>query len=49
LLANVPLDKAILRRWLKAGFLDKQVFHRTDEGTPQGGILTLPTIWQKVR
>ena len=40
LLAHVPLDKAILRRWLTAGFLDKQVFHRTDEGTPQGGIIS---------
>ena len=40
LLAHVPRDKAILRRWLTAGFLDKQVFHRTDEGTPQGGIIS---------
>ncbi len=44
LLAHVPLDQAILRRWLKAGFMDKGAFHRTDEGTPQGGIVTSPTM-----
>jgi len=40
LLANVPLDKAILRKWLKAGFLEKGVFFATTEGTPQGGIIS---------
>jgi RNA-directed DNA polymerase len=38
LLANVPMDKVILRKWLKAGFLEKGVFFATMEGTPQGGI-----------
>jgi hypothetical protein len=46
LLAHVPLDRAILRKWLQAGFMGQQVYHRTDEGTPQGGVITLPTIWQ---
>src|SRR5947209_20435772 len=40
LLANVPMDKAILHKWLKAGFLQKRVFFATTEGTPQGGILS---------
>lgn len=40
LLQNVPMDKAILRQWLKAGYLDKFVFNRTEEGTPQGGIIS---------
>jgi len=40
LLANVPLDKAMLRKWLKAGYLDRGAFHPTDEGTPQGGIIS---------
>jgi RNA-directed DNA polymerase len=40
LLARVPLDKVILRQWLKAGFLEKGVLHATTEGTPQGGILS---------
>jgi RNA-directed DNA polymerase len=38
LLTHVPMDKGILRRWLKAGFLDRSVLHATTEGTPQGGI-----------
>jgi RNA-directed DNA polymerase len=40
LLAHVPMDKAILRKWLKAGYMDKHVFFRTEAGTPQGGILS---------
>ncbi|MGH9946211.1 MAG: reverse transcriptase domain-containing protein [Pyrinomonadaceae bacterium] len=40
LLQNVPMNKAILRKWLKAGYLDKFVFNRTEEGTPQGGIIS---------
>src|SRR5262249_12099427 len=40
LLAHVPLDKAILRKWLKAGYMEKHVFFRTEEGTPQGGIIS---------
>src|SRR5262249_37313542 len=40
LLANVPMDKAILRRWLKAGFLEGGVWFATTEGTPQGGIIS---------
>jgi RNA-directed DNA polymerase len=40
LLQNVPMNKAILRKWLKAGYLDKSAFKRTDDGTPQGGIIS---------
>ncbi|MBE7939489.1 MULTISPECIES: group II intron reverse transcriptase/maturase [Ramlibacter] len=43
LLANVPMDKRILRQWLKAGFLDKGCLYRTEVGTPQGGIIS-PTL-----
>jgi len=28
------MDKTILRKWLKSGFLEKQVFHDTISGTP---------------
>ena len=35
---NIPLDKELLRKWLKAGFLEKHVLFATTEGTPQGGI-----------
>lgn len=40
LLANVPMDKRVLRQWLKAGYLEADAFHSTDEGTPQGGIIS---------
>jgi RNA-directed DNA polymerase len=38
LLANVPMDKEILRKWLQAGFVDRGVLFPTEAGTPQGGI-----------
>jgi RNA-directed DNA polymerase len=41
LLAHVPLwDRTLLAKWLQAGYLEKQVFHRTEEGTPQGGVIS---------
>jgi RNA-directed DNA polymerase len=40
LLENIPMDTTILRAWLKAGYVDRQVFHHTDTGTPQGGIIS---------
>jgi len=40
LLAHVPMDRVILRKWLKAGYMDKHVLHATTEGTPQGGIIS---------
>ena len=38
MVTHTPMDKVILRQWLKAGFMDKDVFVATTEGTPQGGI-----------
>jgi RNA-directed DNA polymerase len=35
------MEKAILKKWLKAGFIDKDVLHAIEEGTPQGGICAL--------
>lgn len=40
LLANVPMDKVILKKWLASGYLEKQVFYDTISGTPQGGIIS---------
>jgi RNA-directed DNA polymerase len=40
LVANVPMDKAILRKWLKAGYMENHVLHPTEDGTPQGGIIS---------
>jgi RNA-directed DNA polymerase len=36
--AHIPMEKSILRKWLKAGFIEKRVLKPTEEGTPQGGI-----------
>ena len=41
LITNIPMEKAILQKWLKAGFIDKYVLYATEEGTPQGGICAL--------
>ena len=38
--AHIPMDKSILHKWLKAGYIEKQVFYRTEEGTPQGGPIS---------
>ncbi|MNZ51627.1 Group II intron-encoded protein LtrA [compost metagenome] len=43
MLAKVPMDKAILRKWLKAGVIHKGQLQATDAGTPQGGIIS-PTL-----
>lgn len=43
LIANIPMDKAILRRWLKAGYMHGGQLHSTEAGTPQGGIIS-PTL-----
>jgi RNA-directed DNA polymerase len=40
LLAQVPIDRVILQKWLQAGFFDQGVFFATTEGTPQGGIIS---------
>ena len=40
LLANIPMDKTMLRQWLKAGFLENSVWAPTEAGTPQGGIIS---------
>ena len=37
LLAHVPIDRAILQKWLKSGYMEKHVLHETTDGTPQGG------------
>lgn len=32
--------KEIIKQWLKAGILDKGVFAETEQGTPQGGVIS---------
>ena len=33
-------ESELIAKWLKAGFVDNKVFNETDEGTPQGGIIS---------
>ena len=40
LVANVCMDKGILRKWLKAGFIETGRLFPTQAGTPQGGIIS---------
>jgi len=43
LVAHVRMDRAILRKWLKAGVVYKGQLAATEAGTPQGGIIS-PTL-----
>jgi RNA-directed DNA polymerase len=43
LLTHVPIDRVILSKWLKAGFIESQTLWPTEAGTPQGGIIS-PTL-----
>ncbi len=43
LIANIPMDKLILRKWLKAGYMESGRLNPTVAGTPQGGIIS-PTL-----
>ena len=38
-----PTDKEVLRKWLKAGFMENRTLSPTEAGTPQGGIIS-PTL-----
>lgn len=40
LLANIPLDKQVLGKWLKVGFMESNRLYPTEAGTPQGGIIS---------
>ena len=43
LIENIPMDKTILRKWLKCGAVFNGKLFPTEEGTPQGGIIS-PTL-----
>lgn len=40
LINNIPMDKSILKQFLKAGFIFKGELFPTNEGTPQGGNIS---------
>lgn len=37
---NIRMDKSILKKWLKAGVVDREQLMATTTGTPQGGIIS---------
>ena len=37
---HTPINRTVLHKWLKAGYMEQAVFHRTEHGTPQGGIIS---------
>lgn len=43
LVANIPMDKAILQKWLNSGYMHDGKWFETRAGTPQGGIIS-PTL-----
>lgn len=40
IMENIPMDKSILKQWLKAGHLERGQVWDTDTGVPQGGIIS---------
>lgn len=40
LLANIPMDKSVLKQFLKAGVVFERELFPTEEGTPQGGVIS---------
>ena len=40
LMQNIPIDKGMLKQWLKSGYISKGSFNPTQAGTPQGGIIS---------
>jgi len=40
LLEHIPMDTSMLKKWLKAGYMEKGEFFPTENGTPQGSIIS---------
>src|SRR6516225_6571382 len=34
------MEESMLEKWLKAGYMEKSVWHASEDGTPQGGIIS---------
>jgi RNA-directed DNA polymerase len=43
ILVNIPMDKEILRKWLRSGYVENGLTYPSRKGTPQGGIIS-PTL-----
>jgi RNA-directed DNA polymerase len=33
-------SRELIRQWLKAGYVEQEMFHKTENGTPQGGVIS---------
>src|SRR5262249_43783483 len=40
ILSRVPVFRGVIAGWLKAAFFTGEEFHPTDQGTPQGGVIS---------
>lgn len=40
MLTNIPTDREVLGKWLRAGYVENRTLFPTTEGTPQGGIIS---------
>jgi RNA-directed DNA polymerase len=38
-IGQVP-GRELIKQWLKAGYVEQEVFHATEQGTPQGGVVS---------
>jgi RNA-directed DNA polymerase len=39
-LENVPMNKSVLKQFLKAGYIESETLFKTEEGVPQGGVIS---------
>ncbi|MCP4265915.1 MAG: group II intron reverse transcriptase/maturase, partial [Candidatus Brocadiaceae bacterium] len=47
ILKNIPINKTILKKWLKSGYIENKRLFPTKRGTPQGGTIS-PLIMNMV-
>lgn len=40
MLEHIPMDRKVLEKWLKAGYMEGKRLYPTEEGTPQGGVIS---------
>lgn len=40
ILEHIPMDKVILRKFLKSGYVENSMYHLMDKGVPQGGCIS---------
>ena len=40
MLENIPTDKRVMEQFLKCGYVDRRILFPTEEGSPQGGLIS---------